>query len=78
MKQLGNLAIVCARRSDVILVIIEGEVRVYVQDRASFTPPLTTAWDDDDTIQRIIHDLNFPDEESQYVRPFGKGTPDEH
>lgn len=60
MKQLGNLAIVCARRGDVILMVIEGEVRVYPQDDASLTPPFAAAWDDDVAISRIIHDLNFP------------------
>ena len=78
MKQLGNLAIVCARRSDVILMVIEGEVHVYPQGSASITPPFTAAWDDDDAILSIIHDLNFPDEESRYVWPGEKEVTDEY
>ena len=47
MKQLGNLAIVCAQRSDVLLEIHGGQ------------NTLCISWDDDCFIQHIIHELNF-------------------
>ena len=58
MKQLGNLAIVCAKRPDVLMQIYGGEVAVHVgagSDRAV----MFTAWDNDVEIARIIHELNF-------------------
>lgn len=58
MKQLGNLAIVCAQRSDILLQIYEGYVCVYVgegPDRAS----LLAKWDDDQKITGIIQMLNY-------------------
>ena len=58
MKQLGNLAIVCAKRPDVLMQIHGGLVSVHVgqgPDRAS----MCAAWDDDEQISRIIHELNF-------------------
>ena len=58
MKQLGNLAIICARRQSVLLQIQDGMVSVFVgagPDRAV----LSTRWDNDVEIERIIHELNF-------------------
>ena len=58
MKQLGNLAIVCARRSDVQLQIKDGTVTVLVGEN----PPklmYLLAWDDDSAIVGIIRELNF-------------------
>lgn len=58
MKQLGNLAIVCARRSDVQLQIKDGTVTVLVGEN----PPklmYLLAWDDDSAITGIIRELNF-------------------
>ncbi len=58
MKQLGNLAMVCARRPEVMLQIHGGQAAVHVgagSDRAT----LITAWDNDAEINRIIHELNF-------------------
>lgn len=58
MKQLGNLAIVCAKRPEVLMQIFDGEVYVYVgagPDRAV----MFTAWDNDAEIAHIIHELNF-------------------
>lgn len=58
MKQLGNLAIVCARRPEVLMQIYGGEVAVHVgagPDRAT----MAAAWDNDAEIARIIHELNF-------------------
>jgi len=58
MKQLGNLAIICAQRQSLLLEIQGGMVSVYVgsgPDRVV----LSTHWDDDAEISRIIHELNF-------------------
>ena len=56
MKQIGNLAIVCAQRPDVLMQI--GTVSIHVgegPERAT----LSAAWEDDDTIQDMIRELNF-------------------
>lgn len=58
MKELGNLAIVCARRPDVLLQIYDGRVSVH----AGVGPTrsvLYTTWDNDVEIRRVIHELNF-------------------
>ena len=58
MKQLGNLALVCARRPEVLLQLYNGQVTIHVGqglDRAV----LCAAWDDDAQISRMIHALNF-------------------
>lgn len=58
MKELGNLAIVCAQRPEVLMQIYDGVVAVYVgagSDRAVLHSP----WNDDPEIRRIVHELNF-------------------
>lgn len=58
MKQLGNLALICAKRPSVLLQIHDGVVSVYVgagPDR----DVLSAHWDNDTEIERIIHELNF-------------------
>ena len=58
MKQLGNLAIVCARRPETLLLVCNGRIAVHVgqgPDRTS----MCAAWDDDEQISRIIYELNF-------------------
>ena len=58
MKQLGNLAIICTRRSGVLLHILNGKATVCVgtgPDRKSYT----SNWDDDARINELIHELNF-------------------
>ena len=58
MKQLGNLAVVCAQRPDVLMQIYGSEVSVHTgegPERAVFS----TKWDDDEAIQHIIRELNF-------------------
>ena len=54
MKQIGNLAIVCARRKDVTLRIEQGRVMVLLDGTYAPTA-FFTDWDDDDTILSIIH-----------------------
>ena len=58
MKQLGNLALVCARRPEVLLQLYDGQVTVHV-GRGPQRTVLHGAWDDDEEIRRMIHELNF-------------------
>ena len=58
MKQLGNLAIICARRPEVLMQLYGGTVSVFVgagPERAALSAP----WDDDSKISHIIYELNF-------------------
>lgn len=57
MKQIGNLAIVCAKRPEVLLQIYDGYVSVHVgagTDRRS----MRTKWEDDEAISGFIYELN--------------------
>ena len=58
MKQLGNLAIVCARRKDVTLRIEQGRAMVLL-DGAYAPTAFSAELDDDETILSVIHELNF-------------------
>ena len=58
MKQLGNLAIICAKRSGVMMTIYDGRVTVHVgagPDRAA----MHSACNDEAGINHIIYELNF-------------------
>ena len=58
MKQLGNLAIVCAHRKDVTLRIERGRVMVLLD--GTYAPTAFSAnLDDDETILSVIHELNL-------------------
>lgn len=57
MKELGNLAIACARRPDVLMQIYKGRVTVHVYhglEREVFHAD----WNDDKALQGIVHELN--------------------
>ena len=58
MKQLGNLAVVCAAKKDVLLQIHNGIVSVHYGDGPT-RETATVRWDDDEAIKAIVHDLNF-------------------
>lgn len=58
MKQLGNLAMVCARRPETLMQIYGGQVSVFIGTGPERTV-LSTNWDDDEKIGHIIHELNF-------------------
>ncbi len=58
MKQLGNLAIVCAQRSDVLLQIFDGYASVYVGEGPN-RAYMSAKWDDDDAIRGFITELNY-------------------
>jgi hypothetical protein len=58
MKQLGNLAVICAQRPDMLMQLHGGEVSVHLgagPQRAAFY----AAWDDDERIGNIIYELNY-------------------
>lgn len=58
MKQLGNLAMVCAQRPEVMMQLHGGRVSVYVgagPERAV----MDSSWDNDTEISRIVQELNF-------------------
>lgn len=54
MKELGNLAIVCAKRSEVPMQNHNGEVAVYVGASPEWAS-MMTAWDNDEGT-RIVHE----------------------
>lgn len=58
MKQLGNLAIVCAQRENTLLMVQHGRIKVVTYRHGGYIT-LHADWDDDDAISAIIRDLNF-------------------
>ena len=66
MKQIGNLAIVCARRKDVTLRIEQGRVKVLLS--GTYAPAAFSAdWDDDETILSVIHDVIWYNSDKQII-----------
>ena len=58
LMEVGNLAIICAKRKDgVSFSIIDGVATVYV-GQGPDRKPLSTPWYDNDAIMKIIHELN--------------------
>ena len=58
MKQVGNLAVACALRPDLLMQIYGGDVTVYIGHGPS-RAVITAKWDDDAKINIIIHEINF-------------------
>jgi len=58
MKQLGNLAIVCAQRNNVLLQILNGKVTVYIGEGTERSV-MHTEWTDDAKISEMVRELNF-------------------
>ena len=58
MKQLGNLAVVCAAKKDVLMQIHGAIVSVHYGDGPT-RETATARWDDDEVIKAIVHELNF-------------------
>lgn len=58
MNQLGNLAMVCVQRPDVLMQIYGGTVNVHVREGPERVT-LSTPWDDDEMVQKLIYELNF-------------------
>ena len=64
MKQIGNLASVCARKNNVLFQILDGNITVHILSKTqSARGPdkkvLKSKWDDDAKINEIIYELNF-------------------
>ncbi|MCL2776131.1 MAG: hypothetical protein FWD71_22745 [Oscillospiraceae bacterium] len=58
MKQIGNLALACARKNNVLFQILDGHINVHVgcgPDKRV----LCANWNDDEKIAEIIYELNF-------------------
>jgi hypothetical protein len=58
LKQLGNLAIVCAQRPEVLMQLYEHQVVLYL-GQGSERETLQAPWDDDKKISNMIRELNF-------------------
>ena len=58
MKQLGNLAVVCAAKKDVLLQTHNGLVSVHYGEGPT-RETATVRWDDDEAIRAIVQELNF-------------------
>ncbi len=58
MSQLGNLAIVCAQRSDVLLVISRGDAIITVGKGDGQTSHKAD-WRDNERLEYLIRELNF-------------------
>lgn len=72
MKRLGNLAMVCARRPEVMMELHGGKVSVFVgagPERAV----MDSTWDNDAEISRIVHELNFGRYAPQSMGKHSKG-----
>ena len=55
MKQLGNLAVICAQRPELLMQLRGGLVLVQAKNRAA----MEAAWNDDARIEKMIYELNF-------------------
>lgn len=58
MKQIGNLAIVCAMRDDVSLQLYDHRIAVHV-GQGPQRAVMSAVWDDDQAIDKMIRELNF-------------------
>lgn len=58
MKELGNLAVVCAGRMDILLQIYDGYACVYVGE-GSERAHMIAQCNDDEAIRKIVSELNF-------------------
>jgi hypothetical protein len=58
MSPLGNLAIVCAKRPDVTLVVANGSA-VLIVGEGEGQEQRTAEWQDDAGIERLIQELNY-------------------
>lgn len=58
MKQIGNLAIICANRPDILLQIYDGYACIHIGEGPE-RAYMTAKWDDDETINGFIYELNY-------------------
>ena len=69
MKQLGNLAHVCAGKKNVLLQVLDGFLTVHVGEGPD-KKVLAAKCADDETVNKIIYELNFG-EYSEYNKKAG-------
>ena len=55
MKQLGNLAVICAQRPELLMQLRDGLVLVQAKNRAA----MEAAWNDEKRKKKMIYELNF-------------------
>ena len=55
IKQLGTLAVICAQRPALLMLLRDGLVSVQAKNRAA----MEAAWNDDVRIEKMIYELNF-------------------
>ena len=58
MLQLGNLAVVCAKRPGVLLQIMDGKVTVF-SGCGPGRKQVSVDWQDNTAIENLIKELNF-------------------
>ena len=57
MYQIGNLAVVCAKRADVSMMIYRGIVTIHV-GHGPYRGSIVIAWHDNEKMEQTIRDLN--------------------
>jgi hypothetical protein len=57
MYQFGNLAMICAGRSDVLLQLVDGHVTIYVENGLG-RQQFTAYWQDNAEVEKLIYELN--------------------
>ncbi len=70
MLQLGNLAVVCAKRPGVLLQIMDGKVTVF-SGCGPGRKQVSVDWQDNTAIENLIKELNFGSlrEEAHHEQP---------
>ena len=58
MLQIGNLAVVCAKRDDVSLMIYRGVVTIHV-GHGPYRGSINIDWRDNEKMEQAIHELNY-------------------
>ena len=58
LKQLGNLAIVCAQRPDMLLILMDGKVSIH-EAGGYGQEAMEAPWDDDAAVSKMVYELNF-------------------
>jgi hypothetical protein len=58
MKNLRKLAIICAKRNDVLLSVINGYVKISVRIESDMED-MSSDWKNNKTMKNMIHELNY-------------------
>ena len=67
MKQLGNLAMVCAKRRDTLMQVLDGSVTVHV-GHGPAKESFTMDWQDDEKVFALILELNHGRLKEEYMQ----------